>query len=102
MRQARIALHHGRGRRGSPWANRPTYGYHLTNMEVLRAERRPAPLGLLVIAAASEVATALCIAFLDQPVARWVAQWEPHPVWDRGIAVLEWAIGLPIWKLLSA
>ena len=37
-----------------------------------------------------------------EPVARLVAAYEPSPLWDRGIEVLEWAIGLPIFKLLSA
>ena len=57
---------------------------------------------MLVLAAVTAVITAASIAVIDQPVARVLARYEPSPLWDRGIDVLEWLIGLPVFKLLSA
>lgn len=42
---------------------------------------------------------ALVAAFaIDRPVARWIAPWEPSPIWDRGVELAEWMIGLPLWR----
>jgi membrane-associated phospholipid phosphatase len=71
-------------------------------VEVPRADRRPASRALLAVAAAGAIATALCIALIDEPFARWNAQWEPNPVWDGGIAVLYWLTGIRVWPLASA
>ena len=71
-------------------------------MELPRADRLPVSRRVLLLAGAMAVVTAASIAVIDQPVARLVSQYEPSPLWDRGIDVLEWAIGLPIFKLLSA
>ena len=71
-------------------------------MELPHRDRLPVPRRVLVLAAAMAVLTAASIAVIDQPVARLLAQYEASPVWDRGIDALEWAIGLPIFKLLSA
>lgn len=68
-------------------------------MEVPRADRRPAPRALLAIAAGGAVATALCIAFVDEPVARALAPYEPHPAWDTGIGWLQWLTGIRSWRL---
>lgn len=46
--------------------------------------------------------SALCIVTIDQPLARWIATYEPSKLWDRGIEVLEYAIGLPWFKIASS
>jgi len=38
----------------------------------------------------------------DRPVARALAGYVPSPLWNRGIELLEWTIGLPIWPLVSS
>lgn len=43
----------------------------------------------------------VCIVAIDRPLARWLATIEPSPAWDRGVEVLEWAVGLPVFKLLA-
>jgi membrane-associated phospholipid phosphatase len=68
-------------------------------MELPWRERRAAPRTLLVIAAVSAIVSASCILVLDQPVARWLALYEPLALWDVGIEVLEWAVLLPVHKL---
>lgn len=70
-------------------------------MEIARVDRLPAPRSLLIVATASAAITLLCILVLDQPVARWLAGYEPLGFWDRGIEALEWAIGLPVFKWLA-
>lgn len=67
-------------------------------MEVPREGRAPAPRSLLVAAAITYVLTALCILALDQPVARWLAGYEPLGVWDRILGWLEWLILLPVFS----
>lgn len=64
-----------------------------------RSERRPAPHALLIAAAVFAAATALAIPTIDRPVARLIGEYEPSKLWDRGIAVLEWAIGYPLHPL---
>jgi membrane-associated phospholipid phosphatase len=46
--------------------------------------------------------TAVCIAFVDEPLARWLATRDTHPhAWERAIGVLEYAIGIEPWKWLG-
>ena len=63
---------------------------------------RDQPRALLVAAIASAVLTALCILAIDQPVARHIAQYEPSAFWNRGIEMLEWTLGLPLWRFASS
>ncbi len=70
-------------------------------MEIPRIARDPAPPWLLWVAATSGVLAIVCILFVDQPVARVIAEYEPAAFWDRGIDLLEWAVGLPIFRWLS-
>ncbi|MDQ3365313.1 MAG: phosphatase PAP2 family protein [Myxococcota bacterium] len=71
-------------------------------MEVPWRDRRPAPRGLLIAALGAAVLTALCVLVVDQPLARWIAQYEASAVWNRGIELLEWTIGLPFFKLFAS
>ncbi len=71
-------------------------------MELPHADRLPVSRRVLVLAGVMAVVSAACIAVIDQPVARWLAQYEPSPLWNHGMEALEWAIGLPIFKLLVA
>lgn len=64
--------------------------------------RRGAPRSVLVAIAASAAATALCIVAIDRPLARLLAGYEQSALWDRGIELLEWAIGLPFFKLFAS
>ncbi len=64
--------------------------------------RQSAPPTLLVAAAVTAVLTALCITLIDQPLARWIAQWDPIALWDQGIEVVEYASGFPISRLFSS
>ena len=53
---------------------------------------------LLYIAAAGAALSVLCIALLDQPFARFIATHETWPiVWHRGIAWLEYPLGIEPW-----
>ena len=65
-------------------------------------ERAAAPIGLLWLAIASAVLAGLCIVTIDQPFARWMAQWQPDAVVDHILTSLEWAIGLPIMPWATA
>lgn len=53
---------------------------------------------LLLAAAVATVVTALCIALLDAPVARYLAQWQPWPVWDPLLKGFETLGGLTLPK----
>ncbi|HVK84356.1 MAG TPA: phosphatase PAP2 family protein, partial [Kofleriaceae bacterium] len=44
------------------------------------------------------VAAAISMLLIDQPLARWIAGYEPLGFWDSGIAALEWGILLPVFK----
>jgi membrane-associated phospholipid phosphatase len=68
-------------------------------VEVPRSERQAAPRALLIIAAITAVVSVLLIVVIDQPVARWLAQYEPLALWDRGIDILEYGILLPVHRL---
>lgn len=46
--------------------------------------------------------TAISIVTIDQPLARWIAQYEPLAIWDRILTVLEWGLGLPLIPWTSA
>ena len=70
-------------------------------MEVPRSERRPASRSLLFVIAVHAALTVLAILVIDQPVARWIWQYEPAGFWNRGIDYLEWAIGLPVFSWIS-
>lgn len=70
-------------------------------MELPRIARHPAPPWLLWVAAITGLLAIVCIAFVDQPVARLLAQYEPAPLWNRGIELLEWGVGLPVFRWLS-
>jgi membrane-associated phospholipid phosphatase len=56
---------------------------------------------LLPLAAACAIVTALGIAFVDAPVARWLATRDPTGVWDAGVMGIEYAIGIEPWKWLG-
>jgi undecaprenyl-diphosphatase len=49
---------------------------------------------------ASAAVTAACILFVDQPVARQIAAYEPSPIWDNVTLGLEWAILFPVHGLV--
>jgi membrane-associated phospholipid phosphatase len=70
-------------------------------VELPRIARHPAPPWLPWIAGASAVLTLVCILFVDQPVARRVAEYEAAPLWGQGLDALEWVIGLPVFRWLS-
>lgn len=70
-------------------------------MELPRVARHPAPAWLLWVAAITAVLSVVCILVVDQPVARLLAEYEPARVWDRGIELLEWGVGLPVFRWLS-
>jgi membrane-associated phospholipid phosphatase len=67
-------------------------------MELPWSERRAAPRVWLAIAAATAIASALCIVLLDQPIARAITPYVPSSLWDRGIDILEWVILFPAWR----
>jgi membrane-associated phospholipid phosphatase len=69
---------------------------------VPRSERRAAPHGLLIAAAAMAALAALAIIAIDRPVARLLAGYEPSELWPRGIELLEWAIGWPLHPLTAS
>lgn len=63
-------------------------------------DRHPPPRTLAIAAAIGVVATVLAIAFVDRPLARALGAYEPLPVWNTGIEILEWATGYPLWRML--
>ena len=57
---------------------------------------------MIRIAVIGALLTAVCVAFIDQPLARWLASFDTHPhAWERAVGVLEYAIGLEPWKWLG-
>src|SRR4051794_6046539 len=62
------------------------------------SERRAAPRSVAITIIVTAVAAAIAIALLDQPIARALAPYQPNPLWDRGIDLLEWVIVFPIWR----
>jgi membrane-associated phospholipid phosphatase len=71
-------------------------------VEVPRSDRRPASRALLAAAAASAALAAFAILALDRPLARAIGDYEPSPLWARGIDVLEAVIGWPIHPLFAS
>jgi membrane-associated phospholipid phosphatase len=65
-------------------------------VEVPYRDRAPAPRWLLALAAVTAALTAISIVTIDQPLARWISQYQPLPIWDRILGVLEWGLGLPL------
>lgn len=65
-------------------------------MEVPYRDRAPAPRWLLWLALGTAALAALSIVTIDQPVARWLAQWQPTGWLDHVINGLEWSIGLQL------
>lgn len=55
----------------------------------------------LALIGALALVTAVAIAALDQPVARWVAGYQAWPGWTAVVDVLEWGLGLPLPGLLG-
>lgn len=53
------------------------------------------------MAVITAVLSVVCILVVDQPVARLLAEYEPARAWDRGIELLEWGVGLPVFRWLS-
>jgi membrane-associated phospholipid phosphatase len=72
-----------------------------TRVEVPRRDRLPAPRSLLHAAAITAAISGLAILTFDQPVARAIAGYRPLGFWDRGLDLLEWTIGLPIFSWVS-
>ncbi len=50
------------------------------------------------IAAAFAALTAICALTIDEPIARALGVYEPSPLWNRGIAALEYAAGIEPWR----
>jgi len=48
------------------------------------------------------VPAAVFVPLFDRPIAREIARYQPSALWDKGIGVLEWTIGLPLWPLVSS
>lgn len=67
-------------------------------MEVPWSTRRPPTLSLLTAMLACGIATVAAVLFVDEPIARALAPYEPLAVWDIGVLILEWAILLPLDK----
>lgn len=65
-------------------------------MEAPYRDRAPAPRWLLAVAAVTAALTAISIVTIDQPLARWIAKYEPLAIWDYILTVLEWGLGLPL------
>ena len=65
-------------------------------VEVPYRDRAPAPRWLLWVAAVTAALTAISIVTIDQPLARWIAGYEPLAIWDRILTLLEWGLGLPL------
>ncbi|MBA3395249.1 MAG: phosphatase PAP2 family protein [Deltaproteobacteria bacterium] len=57
---------------------------------------------LFVAAVVSAVLAAICVVAIDRPLALWIVEFEPSTLWDRGIEVLEWTVGLPVLRLFSS
>ena len=52
---------------------------------------------LLVIAAVSTALAPLAIAFVDKPVALWIAAHDESPLWSWLVGVLEYPVGIAPW-----
>lgn len=57
---------------------------------------------LLPTAFVAAALCALCIAFFDEPFARWLATRETYPAfWDEGIRLLEYPLGIEPYKWIG-
>lgn len=70
-------------------------------VEVLRGDRLPAPRSLLIVAAVTAVISGLAMVTIDRPLAAWLGGYEALGFWDDGLELLEWTIGLPVFKWVS-
>jgi membrane-associated phospholipid phosphatase len=52
---------------------------------------------LLAIALASMVITVIAVAWIDRPLALWIAAHDQSPWWDRIVKILEYPIGITPW-----
>lgn len=52
---------------------------------------------LLALAVASTLLAALAIAFVDQPIARWIAAHDQSALWERVVTILEYPTGIRPW-----
>jgi membrane-associated phospholipid phosphatase len=60
------------------------------------------PRSSLYLAAITAVLSAICIALIDQPLARVLGEYEQAGFWNKAIEMLEWTLGLPFFKLFSS
>src|SRR5690349_8861504 len=60
------------------------------------------PRNSLYLAAITAVLSAICIALIDQPLARLLGQYEPAAFWTKAIDILEWTVGLPATNYASS
>ncbi len=74
----------GRPRWHSPW------------VEVPYRDRGPAARWLLVLAGVTAALSGIAIVTVDQPLARWLAGYQPLAIWDHVMGALEWAVGLQL------
>jgi membrane-associated phospholipid phosphatase len=56
---------------------------------------------LLLLAATCAVLAALGVAFLDEPIARWVHGYEESWLWSAVVGRLEYAVGIEPWTYLA-
>lgn len=49
----------------------------------------------------SAALTAISIVTIDRPLAKLLAGYEQSGLWDKGIEILEWALGLPFFRLFA-
>ncbi len=70
--------------------------------ELARAQRQPAPRELADVAAIAAALTAIVMLALDEPLARWIGDFEPSAMWDRGIDGLEYATLVPLSRWITS
>jgi membrane-associated phospholipid phosphatase len=66
-----------------------------------RRDRENISRAFLWIAIAAGMLTVVNVLFLDRPFGQLMAQYEPSPLWDRGIDALELGIGLDTLPWMS-
>ncbi|HEY4177148.1 MAG TPA: phosphatase PAP2 family protein [Kofleriaceae bacterium] len=69
--------------------------------ELHRRDREGVPRAFLWIAIAAGLLTVVNVLVLDRPFGLLMAQYEPSPIWDRGIDALELGIGLNTFPWFS-
>ncbi len=70
--------------------------WHSPWVEVPYRDRAPAPRWLLVVALVAAALSGIAIVTVDQPLARFLAQYRPLAIWDHVMGSLEWAVGLQL------